>query len=503
MYIVTAKEMYEVDRYAMEEIGISGSILMESAGRAIAGRMKPLIGTTDQILVLCGSGNNGGDGYVVARTLLNEGYDVAAVQVGRNLTADAAMHQQVYDRLGGEVMDVEADTFQPALEKADIIVDAMLGLGVRGKLRSPYTETVQAVNDSDALVFSIDLPSGVPADDAVEFEEAIQADYTFIIEAPKPSAFIQKTAPYYGEWKTVSIGLPAAYLGRQAGARIWTEQDVKRSFPIRQPFSHKGTNGKGFLIGGGIEMPGSVTMSSMAALRAGAGLLTVGTLRQVIPSVLSHLAEATFTSLDEENGVIVDTDDLDVSAYDAIVVGMGMGRGESTAALTKRVLEEAEVPVLLDADGLYHIKSDLEILRNRQAPTVLTPHPGEMAMLLDMKVPELLERPFELARKFAIVHQVHLVLKGTYTIITAPDGSQVVNTTGNPGLGKGGSGDVLSGILLAMLMQHEDPMEAIANGVYVHGKAADVLVEDAHSQQDLLATDLMKGLATVFRNISD
>ncbi|WP_257000902.1 NAD(P)H-hydrate epimerase [Terribacillus saccharophilus] len=243
MYIVTAKEMYEVDRYAMEEIGISGSILMESAGRAIAERMKPLIGTTDRILVLCGSGNNGGDGYVVARTLLNEGYNVTAVQVGRNLTADAAMHQQVYDRLGGEVMDVEADAFQMTLVKAEIIVDAMLGLGVRGKLRSPYTETVQAVNDSDALVFAIDLPSGVPADDAVEFEEAIQADYTFIIEAPKPSAFIQKTAPYYGEWKTVSIGLPAAYLGRQAGARTWTEQDVKRSFPIRQPFSHKGTNG--------------------------------------------------------------------------------------------------------------------------------------------------------------------------------------------------------------------------------------------------------------------
>ncbi|MFS0562529.1 NAD(P)H-hydrate dehydratase [Terribacillus sp. 179-K 1B1 HS] len=503
MYIVTAKEMYEVDRYAMEDIGIIGSILMESAGRAIAERMKPLIGTTDRIIVLCGSGNNGGDGYVVARTLLNEGYDVAAVQVGRNLTADAAMHQQVYDRLGGEVMDVEADTFRPALEDADVIVDAMLGLGVRGKLKSPYTETVQAVNEADALVFAIDLPSGVPADDASDFSEAIFADHTFVIEAPKPSVFIQKTAPHYGKWHIVSIGLPAAYLGRQAGARIWTEQDVKRSFPTRQPFSHKGTHGKGFLIGGGAEMPGSVTMSSMAALRAGAGLLTVGTLRQVIPSVSAHLTEATFTVLEGENGVIVDTETLDVSAYDGIVVGMGMGRGEATAALTKRVLEQAEVPVLLDADGLHHIKSDLEILRNRQAPTILTPHPGEMAMLLDMKVPELLENPFELARKFAIVHQVHLVLKGTYTIITAPDGSQIVNTTGNPGLGKGGSGDVLSGILLAMQMQHENLMEAIANGVYIHGKAADVLVKEMHSQQDLLATDLMKGLAKVFRDISD
>jgi ADP-dependent NAD(P)H-hydrate dehydratase / NAD(P)H-hydrate epimerase len=502
VYIVTAKEMYEVDRYAMEDIGISGSILMESAGRAIAEKMKPLIGTTDRIFVLCGSGNNGGDGYVVARTLLNEGYDVTAVQVGRNLTADAALYQQLYNRLGGHVADVEADTFQSSLKSADVIIDAMLGLGVRGALRSPYTETIQAVNSTNALVLAVDLPSGVPADDAVDFQEAIRADYTFIIEAPKPTAFIQKTAPFYGKWETVSIGLPAAYLGRQAGARTWTKEDVKRTFPVRQPFAHKGTHGKGFLIGGGTEMPGSVTMASMAALRAGAGLLTVGTLPQVIPSVLSHLAEATFTSLAGENGVIVDTESLDVSAYDAVVAGMGMGRGEDTAALTKRVLEQAEVPVLLDADGLYHIKSDLEILRNRQAPTILTPHPGEMAMLLDIKVSELLEQPFELARKFATVYQVYLVLKGTYTIVTAPDGTQLVNTTGNPGLGKGGSGDVLSGILLAMLMQHEDPLEAIANGVYVHGRAADVLVEDTHSQQDLLATDLMKGLAKVFRDIS-
>ncbi|MCD5325848.1 MULTISPECIES: NAD(P)H-hydrate dehydratase [Pontibacillus] len=504
MHIVTAKEMYDTDRYAMEEMGLQGHLLMENAGRAVATAIKDQVSEEDQILILVGKGNNGGDGFVIARTLLQQGYSVEVLQIPNDeeVQGDARTHREIYEAFGyGYRRFDSVDSLATLSSRKTVIIDCLLGIGVKGPLRSPYDEIVPHVNQLDAKVISVDLPSGVPADEGVSFEGAIQADYTVVIQYPKTSAFLQHTAPYYGDWKAVDIGLPDHLLrGRNKGCSVWTKSDVVASLPEREPFSHKGSHGKGLVIGGSIQMPGSVTMTSRAALRAGAGLLTVATVSKVISILASSVTEATFIPLEEQEGRISSVEGIEFG-YDGVAIGMGMGRHREGKELLEKVLKLSESPVLIDADGLYALKGYLSEVKSRSYPTIITPHPGEMAHLLDVSIPELLEKPFHYSRQFASRYGVHVVLKGAFTLVTTPDEKQWVHTTGNVGLAKGGSGDVLAGMLLAMVMQPQTVELALNNGVWLHGSTADLLTEQAHSTYDLLATDLIDGLSKTYRTI--
>lgn len=498
MKIVTAKEMYEIDRIAMKKKGLHGCILMETAGRAIAEKVKKHTNKSSEIIVLVGSGNNGGDGFVIARTLFNQGYLVKVIQLVSNgkIKGDAQYHKNVYERFGGVVHLYSIDS-HTVIEMADVIIDAMLGIGVKGKVRYPFNEIITTVNNAHNLIVSVDIPSGIPAENDPEFETAVKADFTYVIEAPKLSAFVTGYAPYYGEWEVVSIGLPSEAFESVRVRRTWDQSDVKATLPQRDRFAHKGSHGKGLIIGGSAWMPGSVTMTAKAALRSGTGLLTIGTEKSAIPSIASQCSEATFIDLTAEEGWIGAVNAIKASNYDAIVIGMGMGR--TTSAITRQVLKEAEVPVVVDADGLSHIQNDLSILQSRSYPTIVTPHPGEMAMLLNCSIADVVAAPFEVAKAFAEKYHVHLVLKGTYSIVTDPSGNQWINTTGNQGLAKAGSGDCLSGIILAMIMQDQTISEALSNSCYIHGKSAELLVEDSHSTYDLIATDVIEGIPSVFR----
>ncbi|WP_182201801.1 NAD(P)H-hydrate dehydratase [Paraliobacillus salinarum] len=501
MYIVAASEMYEMDRITMQEKGLDGRILMENAGRAVADKIKHHINQSSSILILVGSGNNGGDGYVIARMLYNQGYHVSVVQVvsDEKITGDAAYHKRVLERFGMQVNQFTSlFELKAMIRSVDIIVDTILGLGVRGIVRSPIKEVIDAVNTSNCITISVDLPSGVPADGAGDVVEVIQADYTYVIESPKLSAFLPKYASYYGEWDVVAIGLPSETFSKHVKRRVWQAEDVQASLPKRSSFSHKGTHGRGIIVGGSVEMPGSITMTARAALRSGAGLLTIATVEQAITTTSTQCPEATFLLLANQNGRIIDQT-VDLSGYDACVVGMGMGRAEEAKMFTRHLLQQADIPVIVDADGLYHLKDSLEILAERKAPTILTPHPGEMASLLNCSITDVTDHAFDIAKEFAENYHVYLVLKGTYTIVTAPTGEQWVNSTGNAGLAKGGSGDTLAGIILAMIMQQQSLEAAILNSCYIHGKAADILVDRHHSTYDLLATDVIDALPSVFR----
>lgn len=502
MNIVTAKEMYEIDRIAIEEKGLSGTILMENAGRAMAELLMNQINKETKIVVLVGSGNNGGDGFVLARTLVNLGYQVETIQVVANerIQGDARFHKEIFLQYGCPLTLFEKiEASKEAILTADLIVDALLGVGVTGKLRAPYNQIIPLVNQAKSRIVSIDLPSGVPAETSEAFEMAVKADQTYIVEVPKLSAFIERYAEYYGKWKTVSIGLPKDGFDQVKTRRTWEGTDIVTTLPARNRFSHKGKHGKGLVIGGSALMPGSIAMTAKAALRAGAGLLTVATVPEAISSVAAHITETTFHSLSEKSGVITGGTDLNYADYDAIVIGMGMGRASDTQQFTQRVVAEANVPLLIDADGLYHIRNDLDMLKARTAPTILTPHPGEMATILGCSVQDVLENPFACAERFAKTYQVHLLLKGAYTIVTDPVGDQFVNVTGNEGLAKGGSGDCLAGVILAMVMQEQPLTAAISNSCYIHGKAAELLVENEHSTYDLLATDVIEAIPLVFR----
>ncbi|CDQ40910.1 MULTISPECIES: NAD(P)H-hydrate dehydratase [Virgibacillus] len=503
MFIVTAKEMYDIDKFAMQEIGLDGKLLMENAGRAVAEKITAMSSKQEKICVLAGAGNNGGDGFVIARTMMDQGYHIHVLQVvpDSKIRGDASFHKRIYENCGGSLSLFDGIDGTEVLD-ADIIIDAMIGIGVKGELREPLLSLVSLINQQTKKVISVDVPSGLPADEGTVEFSAVEATYTFIIGAPKISAFLNHTSPYYGTWELVSIGLPKKAFQLSTSKSIWNETNVRDCFPGRKPDDHKGTHGKGLVIGGCTEMPGALSMTLKAALRAGAGLITGATSEHVINRIASTNVEATYAVLSTTDGFINNDSKVNVQDYDAIALGMGMGRKAFTSELVRDVVSEANCPIIIDGDGLHHIQPYLTSLKRRKSPTIMTPHPREMAMLLGANVNEILVEPFRYASEFARKFDVYLVLKGMYSIITSPEGKQSVNMTGNPGLAKGGSGDVLTGIILAMIMQRQDMFDAICNACYVHGKSADLLIKHQHSHHDLLASDVIDGIANVYRTIS-
>ncbi|MFD1038368.1 NAD(P)H-hydrate dehydratase [Virgibacillus byunsanensis] len=501
VYIVTAKEMYDIDNYTMKKIGMDGKLLMENAGRAVSEKVERLIEKSDRICIFVGPGNNGGDGFVIARTLMNKRYDVTIVQVvpDEKITGDALYHKNVFVNYGGSILIAQQESeVHDVTVNSDVVIDAILGLGVKGDLREGLITAVEVINEVANRVISVDIPSGLPADEGMEEFTSVQADFTIVIEAPKVSAFLQHTALYYGVWDTVSIGLPLIAFQRYAKRNVWGYEQFKDCMPRRDPYSHKGDHGKGLTIGGSATMPGSIVMTAKAALRAGAGLITIGTSEKVINRIASQCIEATYFPIHEQNN----HPSIPFEEFDAITIGMGMGRSGNAAALVAHVVEQTDCPLIIDADGLFHVKTDLAKLKVRKSPTIVTPHPGEMAMLLDISVKELLITPFYWSMKIAQTYNVYVVLKGKHTIITTPEGIQVVNKSGNAGLAKGGSGDVLAGILLALVMQQRSVFQALCNACFIHGKAADLLVEETHSDQDLMASDVIEGISKVYRTLS-
>lgn len=503
MYIVTAEEMYEIDQYAIKKGGIDGKVLMENAGSQVASRVMQDVAPSQSVAILAGSGNNGGDGFVIARYLKEKGYHAVVFQLveDKKIKGDAAYHKQLYRNADGQVVPVVSGAaLKEKLTDFSVVIDAILGIGVTGKIREPLRSMIEAVNQTDITCLSVDIPSGVPANDREKVDIAIQADKTYIIAAPKQSLYAEPTSPYYGDWEAAEIGIPcSAY--QSVGRKAWGKGSVAASFPKREKFAHKGSNGKGLIIGGQTMMPGSVLLSARASLRAGAGLITVATVRENIPIIASGCAESTYHLLPNLTDHLPEDTLNEFNKFDAIAIGMGMGRDNSN--LLADIIQYLDKPVLVDADGLYHVKKLLNDSQKRKSTIILTPHYGEMAMLTDRSVSEVKQAPFHISRQFAKKHDLYVVLKGKNTIITAPNGDQIVSDRGNAGLAKGGTGDVLSGILLTMLMQHDHIMEALGNGCYIHGKSAELLVKHKfHTENDMLATDVIEGLALVFRTLS-
>lgn len=505
MYIVTAKEMYDIDAYTIGEIGIDGKVLMENAGRAISGKIERIADAADHIRIFAGAGSNGGDGFVIARTLLTRGYSIDVIQVVANekITGDALYHKQIYEKCSGKVSLLkDQEDLRQLVKEPDLVVDAIIGIGIRGKLREPEATVVQLLNASAVTVVAVDIPSGLPADEGITDFTAVQADYTFIVAAPKTSAFLQHTAPCYGIWEQVDIGIPPGAFQNGANRMVWMADRFSQTMPKRRRYAHKGDHGRGLVIGGSSDMPGALLMTVKAALKGGSGLITVGTSETVKQMIASQCAEATYAVLPDRDGFLTKGDHISLDDYDGIALGIGMGRASVSDELVQHVLEHATCPLVIDGDGLTHMNNHIDMLKQRIHPTIVTPHPGEMAMLLDISIAKLLTAPFHYALTFAAEHGVFVVLKGLYTIITAPSGQQAVSLTGNPGLAKGGSGDVLTGIILAMVMQDQSIFQALGNACYVHGKAADLAVADSHTYYDLLATDVINRIAQVYRTIS-
>lgn len=506
MRIVTGEEMASIDAITINKIGLPGAVLMENAGREIARRLIDIYGVKKRYLIFIGKGNNGGDGFVVARMLKEQGVCVTPCIVEDEVSfeGDAKLHKRVYEQSGyrWRYWKEMNQNWTETLCEVDIIVDAMLGTGLKGRVRDPYTSIIEKINLADKEVVSIDLPSGMPADEAVMEDEPISANRTFTLQLFKLSYYLEATKPYYGEIEALPIGIPPATFKHLETQRcVWGKDEVVNSWVKSSPFAHKGNNGRVGIIAGSQMMPGAAALSASAAIRGGAGLTTVGTVDTAIQSIASHVKEAMFTSFSQKNGILAPTEEELFSFYEdkkAIAVGPGIGRSPHTKAMISHLIDHYKGILILDADALFYVNELHNEVKNRKSPLILTPHVGEMSVLTNQSVDYIKQKRFKVAESYAQEHQVHLILKGPHTIVADPSGCMTVNNSGNAGLAKGGAGDVLTGMIVALVARQ--PIQiALSSAVFLHGHAADLLINQGFSINSLTPSDLIEGLAEAYK----
>ena len=502
MKVLTAAEMREVDRRTIEA-GIPGIVLMENAGHRVveflAERFAPL--GEQRIVVLCGKGNNGGDGLVIARQLHTR-FAPAALHVvlladPAELKGDAAANYKMLLAAGGTVereIPAEART-------ATLVVDALLGTGVSGAATGRMLEGIREINTGFPLaaVVAVDIPSGMPSDSGEPSGEFARADYTVTFTAPKVAQAMPPNCDHIGELIVGAIGSPPE-LYADAQLELVEPAMFRELLAPRVPAGHKGTYGHVLVVAGSRGKTGAAAMSGLAALRAGAGLVTVASAASAIAEIASHAPELMTEPLREtESGSIALNADLQTLAKGKTVVAMGpgLGRAPQIAAMVHALAEAFEGPMVLDADALVGQVSGLPRIR------ILTPHPGEMARLTGKTTAEIQADRIGAARGYATEHGVILVLKGQRTLIAFPDGRVWINPTGTPAMGTGGTGDILTGMISGLLAQFPHRAEqAVAAAVYLHGLAGQ-LGAQALGEKCLIATDLLQYLPDAMEECAD
>lgn len=511
MQVVTGDEMREVDRIIIEELGIPGVVLMEHAGYQAALTIANKYDTLGRILIIAGKGNNGGDGFVVHRWLTHWGFDCTTLLLATRdeIKGDAKVNLKILSNIGETIVEIktekELDHFWQQIERFDLIIDAILGTGLKGEVRGLSKLAIELVNLADLAVVAIDIPSGLDSVRGIPLGFAVEADFTVTFGLPKIGLILSPGKFYTGEFKIIDIGIPESVIVKAGNQQYWlTADQVSEMLPLRADDGHKGTFGKVLILAGSKGMTGAAALTSEAVLRSGAGLATLG-----IPESLNSILEVKLTEvmtspLPETDGQLSSRGMEQIKKLaakaDVLAVGPGLGQSDEIAQIIEMVLS-LDKPLVIDADGLNNLQELLFILKTRQALTVLTPHPGEMARLLGISVAELKTNKIDLAERFAREYGVILILKDAPTIIAFPDGRVYFSSTGNNGMGTGGTGDVLTGILSGFLAQSNDQM-VIPAAVYLHGLAGDLYSEKT-SQRTLLASDLLSGLALALQKIED
>jgi len=495
--------MRDADRRTIEEIGIPSIVLMENAGRQAVAAMEAAYDdlATSQVGVLCGRGNNGGDGFVVARTLVQRGIDVGVFLLGSvsEISGDARINLEVLGRIGLTVVEIttaqEWELHFTEISECDLVVDAILGTGFRGQLSGLLETVVADVNALGVPIVSIDLPTGVSADTHVVDGTAIDASMTVTLGAPKIPLVFPPADSHGGDLVIADIGIPYPVFEELDGEylEILTRERMREIVPARVADSHKGDFGRVLVVAGSNGRTGAAHLSAVGALRSGAGLVTIATPRSCVPVIAAMAPEYMTEGLDETASGTIDYGAidrvLDIKA-DVIAVGPGLGQAPSTSAFVHALLERAGVPLVLDADALNAFVGEPERLMGRDGvDVIITPHPGEMARLLNTSIEKVQADRLKHAREFAAAHKVHVVLKGHRTVIAGPDGRTFVNLTGNAGMATGGTGDLLTGMLAAWFAQLLDAEAACKLAVYLHGTAGD-LAEADEGEVALIATDI-------------
>lgn len=505
MRILTAEQMREADRRTIEEIGIPSVVLMENAGRKVVAAMDASFEDLDErrVAVLCGHGNNGGDGFVVARTLRQRGIDVSVYVVGHlsEVGGDARTNLETLGRLGLPVAEIaepgDWKRLAPEVAGHGLVVDALFGTGLKSALTGLAVTVVEDVNGWPVPVVSIDLPSGLSADTHEVIGPCIRASLTVTLGAPKLPLVLPPARFMAGDLSIADIGIPSVVIDGVEGPdlRLLTPADLRPLVPIRSRDAHKGAFGHVLVVAGSRGKTGAAHLAAFGALRAGAGLVTVATPRSCQAVVAALGAEYMTEGLEDEPDGTFAPAALDaVLALPGTVIaaGQGLGTSEGAKGLVAGLVERATVPLVLDADAINAFAGAPELLRARPGQTVVvTPHPGEMARLLGVSTADVQAHRLEAARRLAASNRLFVVLKGHRTIVATPDGRAHINPTGNPGMATGGTGDVLSGMVAGWLAQIGDAEGACTLGVYLHGLAGDMAAAD-QSEVAMTAGDLVR-----------
>ena len=510
MRVLTSEQMKAVEQYTAK-FGLSYQRMMENAGAACARNIRNILDkdkiTGKKIIVVCGKGNNGGDGFVIARKFAENGYNVCILLAsGYPASAEATYMYKLALDLSIPTIWFDADKSKSVrtIQNADIIVDAVFGFSFYGDLSEEMQSLFREMNKAKGVRFSVDLPSGVYCDSGFFAKGCFKADYTVAISSLKPAHVIHPACDYCGNIVVASIGIPEdSYAVVSDCAYTYDRDDVRSLFPVRETTAHKGNFGHVLCICGSKNMPGAAVMCVGAALRSGVGLVTAAFPESAYIPISSKLTEALLMPLEENacgtlSSKCIKELERNLHKYDTVVIGCGLGLNEDTCAVVKWVVENATVPVIIDADGINAVATDIDILQRAKGKLVFTPHLKEMSRLAGEDVQLVMSNSVKYALDFSHRYGVFTVLKSANTIVVSPDSMGVyVNSTGNNGLSKGGSGDILAGIIGGMVAQPFKLKDAVTASVYIHGYAADCVAEKS-SRSGMLPSDVVDELKTVY-----
>jgi ADP-dependent NAD(P)H-hydrate dehydratase / NAD(P)H-hydrate epimerase len=504
MKIVSAAEMREVDRVTSERFRVPSLTLMENAGSAVAEFVLSRYPNAKRIGIICGKGNNGGDGFVAARKLHEAGREVQTVLLAdrSELRGDAA---EMFAKLPLTPLFVRAEEVKQAHPAfgAHLLIDAILGTGFRPPVSGLYAAAIAALNASSAPVVAVDIPSGADADVMGEQTGSVaRANAVVTFTAPRPAHVFGHLCD--GPTLIAPIGSPDEAITSVLGLNLITPHDIAPLIAPRSPDAHKGSFGHVLVIGGSLGKAGAAAMAGMAALRAGAGLSTVATAKSVLPTVAGFHPEIMTEPLEETDAGNISSHAVErmdevLKGKTVLAVGPGISRNPDTVEFIHRICEDKSRPIVLDADGLNAFAGHAEALKANGRSLVITPHPGEMSRLTGLTTAAVQHDRVNVARTFARDHGIIVALKGHRTLVALPDGNIWVNTTGNPGMATGGTGDILTGMIAGLIAQNPRRFaEAVTAAVYLHGLAGDIARETL-GEHSLVATDLLNALPEAFR----
>ncbi|RJP78927.1 MAG: NAD(P)H-hydrate dehydratase [Candidatus Zixiibacteriota bacterium] len=487
--IATAEEMRRLDQAAIEETGIPGLVLMENASWGILRTIREMIGPElagRRILIACGKGNNGGDGYAVARHLLNRKADVRVLTAGpvEELKGDALTNARIFQNMGGSVTEVKMHGPMPGPPPGELIVDALLGTGVQGAAKGLVARMIDWINARPEPVLAVDIPSGVDSDTGQVHGPAVRAECTVTMGMRKRGLVLPPGRELAGRVSVANISLPPGiWAGTQIPFHLLEKKDIPAMLPRRARTAHKGDCGRAFVLAGSPGMTGAAALCSQATLRIGAGLVILGIPASLNPILEAKLTEVITRRLAENREGCLSPDAMPVledlvSWADVVGVGPGLSQHPDTEQTVRMLLGSIKKPLVIDADGLNVMGMESEFAGMLPPGSILTPHPGEFSRLTGMPVEEILTHRVDLARRKAADWGAVLVLKGSPTIIADPGGAAYCNPTGGPVLATGGSGDVLTGMILGLLAQGCPPLHAACAGVFLHGLAGDLAARE-------------------------